>query len=136
MDGSEGRRVLGVRTAARRCVCCGQQGSIVLLQMHQVAQGVAFLRRRIHARRATVLCAGAWSGQLLDRALGCSTYAQLITPLRGHLLQIPAAAARGLKLARGVMETAYCAVSLSRCPCQGLPQLQLLLVTPGQVAEA
>jgi glycine/D-amino acid oxidase-like deaminating enzyme len=64
----------------------------------------------VHARQATVLCAGAWSGQLLDRALRCSSYTQLITPLRGHLLHLPAAAVPSMKLAHGMMETAYCAV--------------------------
>ena len=64
----------------------------------------------MHARQATVLCAGAWSGQLLDRALRCSSYTQLITPLRGHLLHLPAAAVPSMKLAHGMMETAYCAV--------------------------
>lgn len=67
--------------------------------------------RRVHARQATIVCAGAWAGQLLDRALSCSTYTQLITPLRGHLLHVPAAAVSGVKLAHGIMETAYCAVS-------------------------
>lgn len=74
------------------------------------AIGVRTPSRRVFARRATVLCAGAWSGQLLDRMLGCSNYSRLITPLRGHLLQIPAAAAHGVPhLTHGLMETKYCA---------------------------
>lgn len=60
-----------------------------------------------------VLCAGAWSGQLLDAILpppspasGAMAYRDIITPLRGHLLQIPAS--EGVpQLRHGVMECKY-----------------------------
>lgn len=61
-----------------------------------------------------VLCVGAWAGQLLDAALvggGNGGWGRLITPLRGHLLQISAAAAHSVpRLTHGLMETAYTAV--------------------------
>lgn len=70
--------------------------------------------RRVLAGRAVVLCVGAWAGQLLDAALvggGGGGWGRLITPLRGHLLQISAAAAHSVpRLTHGLMETAYTAV--------------------------
>jgi hypothetical protein len=68
-----------------------------------------------------VLCAGAWSGQLLDAILpppspasGAMAYRDIITPLRGHLLQIPAS--EGVpQLRHGVMECKYTKVGFCRC---------------------
>lgn len=64
---------------------------------------------RVNAALGTVVCAGAWAGQLLDTAAAAGGhYARLITPLRGHLLQLSASAAPGVpRLHRGAMETQY-----------------------------
>ena len=86
---------------------------------------------RVNAALGTVVCAGAWAGQLLDAAAAAGDhYAHLITPLRGHLLQLPASAAPAIpRLRRGAMETRYlkvwrhaaevpssCPASLQCCP--------------------
>lgn len=87
------------------------QASVIMM----FSEGAA--ARRIHAALGTVVCAGAWAGQLLDAAAGTADfYTRLITPLRGHLLQLPAAAAGGVLLRRGVMEMQYLKVpSMTTC---------------------
>ncbi|KAJ9533808.1 hypothetical protein QJQ45_026900 [Haematococcus lacustris] len=82
---------------------------------------------RLRARNATIVAAGAWSGELLSQATGQPCYQRALQPRKGHLLQLPRPQDMP-PLSHGAMEMAYTkhypAAALTSAPTQAQQQPQ------------